>query len=140
MAKSGKGGEKIPFKESSPAQKRYWDVLVGKKKIKPEQLPQSFSYNLYKLKAYLNEIEAAFSSDVPYDNRYVSILPIAYDEKGTVSALLTPSVLSDDGVCINQFNQEEQKKKAKRNKAKSGSSPTPPPPPTDAFNSSTDWP
>jgi hypothetical protein len=111
MAKSTKGGKKISFKDASSAQKLYWDVLVGKKKIKPEQLPQSFSYNLYKLKAYLNELEAAFGSDVSYDDRYVSILPIAYTEKGKITIMLTPSVLSADGVCINQFCGEEKSKK-----------------------------
>ena len=51
------GGAKIDFKKASTAQSLYWETLVGKKKISADQLPESFSFNLSHLQAYLKEVE-----------------------------------------------------------------------------------
>ena len=106
------GGEKIDAKKAAAAQKLYWDVLIGKKKITPEQLPESVSFNLYQLKAYLNEVEAEFNKlNVPYSQRFVSVLPIAYTEKGKVTLTITSAVNTGENAIQHQFNQKSSSKK-----------------------------
>jgi hypothetical protein len=130
MAKSIHGGKKIPFDESIPAQKIYWDALVGKKKIKPEQLPQSVSFSLDAMKSYLSELESDFNAQgTPYDKRFVSIYPLAYDEKEVITFSIIPSVLGDDDKLYSRFNESSKVKKKKLRE-----DPTPQPPPTDALN------
>jgi len=111
----GGGGEKVNTKAAATAQKLYWEVLVGKKKVSAVNCPESISFDLYKLKAYLNEAEAEFNRlNVPYGNRSISVLPIAYTEKETFSVLFTPSVLLDNGSFLHQFNQPAKQKEASK--------------------------
>lgn len=101
----GNGGEKIDVKVAAAALKLYWEDLVGKNKITSANCPQSISFDLHKLKAYLNEVEAEFARmNVPYDKRRVSVMPIAYSEKDTFSVLFTPSVTNADNLHQHQFN------------------------------------
>lgn len=99
------GGEKIEFKEAAIAQKLYWEELIGNKKITSANCPESISFDLHKLKAYLNEVESEFARmNLPYDKRRVSVMPIAYSEKDTFSVLFTPSVPDADNQHQHQFN------------------------------------
>ena len=107
------GGEKIDAKKAAAAQKLYWDVLIGKKKITPEQLPESVSFNLYQLKAYLTEVEAEFNKlNVPYAQRFVSVLPIAYTEKSKITVMITSAVSAGENQVQHQFNQKSSSKKS----------------------------
>jgi hypothetical protein len=139
MAKESKGGgEKIDSKKVAAAHKIYWDVLVGKKKLSVDQLPQSCTFNLYQLKAYLTEVENEFNKlNVPYAERCVSVLPIAYEEKGKVTFALTPAVSSATGEAVHQFNQKTKSKKATKLTAGSAASYDLQ---LNAFNGGTDFP
>ena len=126
-------GQKISYKKAAAAQKLYWNVLIGKKKITPDQLPQSFSFTFHHLKAYLNEVEQEFNRlDIPYAERAVSVLPIAYEKKGKVEILITPSVFTPDGTFSHQFNQ---KKKGTKGELASNQDLT-----LEALNGTTGWP
>lgn len=140
MAKEIKsGGEKIEFKKAAAAQKTYWEVLIGKKKISTDQLPESVSFNLYQLKAYLTEAEAEFNKlNVPYAERSISILPIAYNEKGKVTLTLTPSVINATGEIQHQFNKKAKVKKA--GKALKDGDPSSYDFTLQSFNDANDWP
>jgi hypothetical protein len=121
------GGEKIDAKKAATAQKLYWEVLVGKKKISAANCPESISFDLHKLKAYLNEIEAEFNRlNVPYGERSVSVMPIAYDEKGTFSVMFTPAVSHQSGTMLHQFNKPSKTKKASGKLKLTLSDPPPP--------------
>lgn len=111
----GGSGEKISFKKSSEAQKIYWDVLVGKNKITAANCPQSFTFDLYKLKAYLSEVEAEFNKlNIPYGERTISILPIAYNEQSRFTIMMTPSVSTAEGGLYHQFNEKLKVKKSSK--------------------------
>jgi hypothetical protein len=113
--KIGGGGEKIDTKKAIAAQKLYWEVLVGKKKITSANCPESISFDLHKLKAYLNEVEAEFNRlNIPYGERSVSVLPIAHNEKDKFSVLFTPSVVQDTGKYLHQFNKPPKAKKSSK--------------------------
>jgi hypothetical protein len=116
MAKANQsGGEKIDFKKATSAQKTYWETLIGKKKLSADQLPESVSFNLYQLKAYLTEVETEFNNlKVPYAERSISILPIAYDEKSKITFTLTPAVVTADGTTYHQFNKKTKTSKASK--------------------------
>lgn len=122
MAKSikipakGGGGEKIDSKAAATSQKLYWEVLVGKKEITAANCPESISFDLHKLKAYLNEAEAEFNRlNVPYGNRSISVMPISYSETDSFSVMFTPSVSHDSGTFLHQFNKPAKTKKSAKN-------------------------
>ncbi len=63
-------------------------------------------------------MEAEFSKlNVPYADRSVSILPIAYSEKEKITITLTASVPDAAGVYHHQFNKKVKAKKASKNLA-----------------------
>ena len=99
------GGEKIDFKSADAGIKRYW-TLVNNDQIKKAHFPKSWSFDLHKLKAYLDEAEAEFTRmNVPYADRKIAFLPAFLPEKETFSVVITPSVTDADGRHQHQFNR-----------------------------------
>lgn len=115
---NGGGGEKIEVKVANAAQKLYWEELVGKNKITAANCPESITFNLYKLKAYLDEVEAEFTKlNVPYGDRGISVMPIAYSETSRFTVMFTPSVAGENDQHQHQFNKPLKGKKTSKSSA-----------------------
>jgi len=107
------GGEKIDFKSADTGIKKYWD-LVNKDQVKKSQFPKSWSFDLHKVKAYLDEVEAEFARmNIPYAERKIALLPAFLADKETFSIVFTPSITDADGRHQHQFNKQA-KGKAKK--------------------------
>ena len=106
-----KGGEKIDFKTADSGIKKYWD-LVNKDQVKRSHFPKSWSFDLHKVKAYLDEVEAEFARlNIPYSERKIALLPAFLADKETFSVIITPSITDADGRYQYQFNQPKGRSK-----------------------------
>ncbi len=106
-----KGGEKIDFKTADSGIKKYWD-LVNKDQVKRSHFPKSWSFDLHKVKAYLDEVEAEFARlNIPYSERKIALLPAFLADKETFSVIITPSITDADGRHQYQFNQPKGRSK-----------------------------
>ncbi len=106
-----KGGEKIDFKTADSGIKKYWD-LVNKDQVKRSHFPKSWSFDLHKVKAYLDEVESEFARlNIPYGERKIALLPAFLADKETFSVIITPSITDADGRHQYQFNQPKGRSK-----------------------------
>ena len=110
----------IDFKSADTGIKKYWD-LVNKDQVKKSHFPKSWSFDLHKVKAYLDEVEAEFARmNIPYAERKIALLPAFLADKETFSVIITPSITDADGRHQYQFN-----KPAKGRSKKLTADPTP---------------
>ncbi len=115
-----KGGEKIDFKSADTGIKKYWD-LVNKDQVKKSHFPKSWSFDLHKVKAYLDEVESEFARlNIPYSERKIALLPAFLADNETFSIVFTPSITDADGRHQHQFNKQAKG----RSKNLSGGDPT----------------